>query len=603
LNKLSWGFFKERNFTVDTRTLGLFRIGLGILLLTNLWDRAGGFDLVAFFSNDGMLPNHFALYRPQAPGMWGLLFGFSTPNEVRFAMAFIYGVYLLYTLGLFTRVMQVLVLVCAESVNWRFILPQHGGMVTLLILVVWSLFLPLGERYSLDALIRSMRNSRETDAASLQKRAWRSVPAVSYTGLAFFAFCFNWAFIYFFNAYHKQGVTWHSGSAVHYVLWMNLRATDLAAWLRMHEPFWFSPMSTWGTLVMEWSLPLLILTPVFQKWAHRVAILFVWSLHGVIALLITLGPFSYSMMVFSLILVHKDEWELLAKKLRRKSLERTVRYDPSKPRHAFVARVLARLDGLDQLTFKEHSGDFEVVREGDKPATGIAAAASVTRALPGGPAYAWVFVVPALNELAFTVLKLASSWVLELPVRKLEEKPEGSLHRIVRTTVQLVFPAWILVAVCSQLLVESWGVPAAWKPQSRPQALTMVIDYLQVFQGWSMFAPDVPRSDGRLVIDATLADGSHIDPLTDAPPDFDAPLHGPWGFNQHWGEVNARMRGWPEHWRNFRDFIFRVPRIKGWPAGKTIVKFDVWFVTETSPDPGVLVPQNIAKEKLFDSSL
>ncbi|MFT3840034.1 MAG: hypothetical protein QM723_23810 [Myxococcaceae bacterium] len=603
MNKLSWGFFKERNFTVDTRTLGLFRIGFGLLLLTNLWDRCGGFDLITFYTNEGMLPNHYALFRPQAPGMWGLLFGFSSVNEVRAAVACIALVYLLYTLGLFTRTMQVLALVCAESVNWRFILPQHGGAVTTLILVVWTVFLPLGERLSLDAVIRAMRNHRQSDEKSLEKRGWRSVPAVSNTSLAFFGLCFNWAWIYFFNAYHKQGATWHSGNAVHYVLWINLRATELAVWLRNHEPFWFSPMSTWGTLVMEWALPVLILTPVFQKWAHRVGILFVFALHGTIALLVTLGPFSYSMMAFSLLLVHKDDWELLAKKLHRKSLERTVRYDPKNPRQAFAARVLARLDGLDHLTFKEHSGEFEVAKAGEKAVQGMSALASVTKALPLGPAYAWVFVVPVLNDLLRTLLRFTTSWLLELPVREVEEKPEGTIHRTVRLAVQLVLPAWLLVAVCSQLLVESWGVPARWKPSSRPVALTAVIDYLQVFQGWSMFAPDVPRGDSRMVVDATLADGTHLDPLTGELPDLDAPLHGPWGFNQHWGEVNARMRGWPEHWKNFRDYIFRIPRLKGWPANKNIVRFDVWWVSETTPEPGVYVEQNITKEKLFDSNI
>jgi hypothetical protein len=292
----------------------------------------------------------------------------------------------------------------------------------------------------------------------------------------------------------------------------------------------------------------------------------------------------------------------MAKKLHRKKLERTIRYDPKDPRQAFVARVLARLDGLGHLTFKEHSGALEVVREGEKAQTGMAGWAAVTKALPLGQLYFWLFVVPVLNELVLTVLRLITTWVLELPSRKLEPKPEGAVHRRVRLAVQLVLPAWLMVAVGSQLLVESWGVPAAWKPASRPVFLTAVIDYLQVFQGWSMFAPDVPRSDGKLVIDATLADGTHIDPLTEQPPDFDAPLHAPWGLNQHWGEVEARMRGWPEHWRNFKEFIFRLPRIKGWPPNKNIVRFDVWFVSETAPEPGIYVPQNIQREKLFDST-
>jgi hypothetical protein len=46
----------------DHRSLGLGRIGLGLLLLHNLWRRVPG--LGAFYTNDGVLPNHTVLWRP-----------------------------------------------------------------------------------------------------------------------------------------------------------------------------------------------------------------------------------------------------------------------------------------------------------------------------------------------------------------------------------------------------------------------------------------------------------------------------------------------------------------------------------------------------------
>jgi hypothetical protein len=64
--------------------------------------------------------------------------------------------------------------------------------------------------------------------------------AERHTGLAYLFVCIQWATIYFFNVIHKSGVTWHDGSAVHYVLWQNRVATHLAAFLRMHEPFWMA---------------------------------------------------------------------------------------------------------------------------------------------------------------------------------------------------------------------------------------------------------------------------------------------------------------------------------------------------------------------------
>jgi len=602
-NRFGWAFWRERTFTVDARTLGLFRIVFGCLLLTNLWDRAGGFDLVSFFSNDGLLPNHYALFRPPATGIWGLLFGFSSPNEVAVAMTVIAIVYALFTVGLFTRLMQVLALICLESLNWRFLLIQHGGNVTLNLLAVWTVFLPLGERFSLDAVIRAMRTHPEADAESLGKRAWRSALAPSFAALAYFGVCFDWAWIYVFNALHKQGPAWHDGTAVHYVLWQNRLSTLLCGWLRWHEPFWLSPALTWGTLVMEWALPFLILTPFAQKWSRRAALLFIWALHGSIAALCTLGPFSYSMMTFGLLLVTKDDWALLLQKLPRLSLRRMIRYDPRRPLHAFAARVLARMDAWDQLTFIEHEGAFEVSNHGEPGATGVRALASACKALPLRPAYAWLFQVPVLNDLLFALAKLLARFVLERPVRRLEEKPEGVLHRRLRLTVQGVLPALILAAVASQLSMENWGVPQNLKLKSRPQLLTDLINYLQIPQGWSMFAPDPPRDDSRLVIDALLTDGTHVDPLTGQPPDFEAPLHGPYYLNQHWCEIHARMRRWPEHWRNFKDYLFRLPQMRGWPPEKRIVSLEVWQVTADVPLPGSTTWGEIKRERLFDQNI
>ncbi len=602
-SRYGWAFWRERWFTVDARTLGLFRIGYGLLLLTNLWDRAGGFDGISFFTNEGLLPNHYALFRPPAQGIWGLLFGFSTPGEVHVALACIAVVYLLYTVGLFTKVMQVLALICLESLNWRFLLIQHGGNVTTNLLAVWTVFLPLGERFSVDAVIRSLRTHRQADAESLDQRAWRQQLKPTFASLAFFGVCFDWAFIYFFNAVHKQGAPWHDGTAVHYVLWQNRMSTHLDAWLRMHEPFWLSPMMTWGTLVMEWGLFVLILSPVFQKWGRRIAFGFIWALHGSIALLCTLGPFSYSMMTFALLLVTKDDWALLAAKLPRLSLQRRVRYDPKRPLHALAARVLARLDALDQLRFFENEGPFDVSHHGEPGATGLAAVASAAQALPLGPAWAWLFKVPLVAELLYGLLRLTARFWLETPELTKVEKPEGVLHRRLRLSVQLLVPALILTAVISQLLMENWGVPPSLKVTSRPQLLTDVINYLQIPQGWSMFAPDPPRDDERLVVDAVLADGSHVDPLTGEPPDFDAPLHGPYYMNQHWCEVHARMPRWPEHWRNFKDYLMRIPQLKGWPPEKRIVSLEVWKVTAMVPPPGSTTPYDLKRERLFDQNI
>ena len=599
--RLRWLWRKTA--TADLRTLALFRIALGTLLLTDLYDRAGGKNLVAFFTNEGLLTNHWALFRPIAPGQWSLLFGLSTETEVRIAFTLIACIYVLFLVGWRTRLMQVLVVLAEESVNWRFLLPQHGGNVVMNILVVWAVFLPLGERWSIDALLRSLRRFPESTAEALNARAFVPRPLQS-VSLATLGLSLNFAFIYFFNAANKSGGRlWQNGQAVHYVLWVDRMSTAFAAWLRVREPFWFSPVATYSALLMEWVVVLFILSPVHQFKTRPLVVAIIVALHGGISLMLTLGPFSYAMMTFSMTMPLAAHWAFLEARLHRTALESTVRVDLTHPRARLLARVLARLDGLAHLRFEQAAAGkpFSVLRGGQE-LVGLAAWAACARALPLGVVLAAPFHVPFLADLLRAGARFVAGFLLESPAVAPETPPAGgALSRRLALLPRVALPFVILVAMLTQLAMES--MPPGYKLTWRPQFLTSVVEYLQILQGWSMFAPNPLTDDHRLVVDATLADGTHVDPLTHQPPDFEPYLHGPWGFDQGWGEMHGRMRNWPDHWRNFRDYLMRIPALEGWPENQRIVAIEVWDVTANNPVPGSVEHTDVVKKKLFDQSL
>lgn len=579
-----WNFLVQRWGTLDTRTLGLFRVVFGLLLIGNLLDRTGFFgdDLVSFYSNDGIWPNHYALFLPPTPGYWSMLSGFSSPTEVRLAMLVVLGVYVLFTLGWKTRLMQVLALICVESVNFRFLLPQHGGTVVMNILAVWSLFLPLGDRFSLDALFASLRHHGGASPDELKASAWKLDPIATHTGLAVFGVFFNFAAIYFFNTLHKRGGAWLDGSAVHYLLWQNRMATWVAELVRLHEPGFFSPLLSWGTLLIEGSLVVLILSPWAQRWFRPAAVLCIIGLHGGIAFISTLGPFSYGMMCFGSLCVTPAVWAFLERRWAARARVR-VQYDDSSALHRFGARLLARLDLGGIVDFEPTPG----ARLGPDEVTAAA------RAVPG---VRWVApLVRLLFPVVRAVLLLLDSQLTARP------PPPPRPHFVTQLggIFRIVGPAAVLLAVISQLLMENWGVPASLKPATRPDWMTDIVNYLQVPQGWAMFAPDVPRQDTRLVVDATLTDGTHVDPLTGQPPDFEALSRGPWFMNQHWCEVHARMPGWRHHWRNFRDYLLRRPVALGWPPEKRIQSLVVHRLYGDMPVPGATAFTNVKSERLF----
>lgn len=278
--------------SVDRRILGAVRIAYGLVLLYDLLRRVRVLDL--YYSNDGILENHYLLYQPQDRPQFSFLFPFSSGGEVRVAFLAIGLIYALYTLGLFTRALQILALVALTSLNSRNLFAEDGGVSTLINLGLWSAFLPLGDRYSLDALLREARLPTLRARVALRRRLEK--PVVS---LAVLALTLQIVVIYLLNAVQKTGATWRHGEAIHYVLWQSRISTAFAWWLAHHEPSWLSPLACRGTVLIESAIPLLILYP-YSRVTRTVAFGLSVALHTGIALTMTLGPFSYAMMALVL---------------------------------------------------------------------------------------------------------------------------------------------------------------------------------------------------------------------------------------------------------------------------------------------------------------
>src|SRR5690242_8681513 len=87
-------WFEEHYCRADLRWLGVFRILLGAMLsvqLLNCWGVARD-----FYTNDGILPNHFSLFRPLGRGVISLYHAFSTLDEVNVAFALTLVVFLTF---------------------------------------------------------------------------------------------------------------------------------------------------------------------------------------------------------------------------------------------------------------------------------------------------------------------------------------------------------------------------------------------------------------------------------------------------------------------------------------------------------------------------
>jgi hypothetical protein len=119
--------------------------------------------------------------------------------------------------------------------------------------------------------------------------------------------------IYFFNAVHKNGVGWRNGSAIYYFLYQDRIVTWVGVWARDHVPYGVLVALTRMTLVVEGTLAFILLVPFGQKWLRRLALLLALGLHGNIAMLSRIGPFSYVMVMFFLMWLGQEELDFLGR--------------------------------------------------------------------------------------------------------------------------------------------------------------------------------------------------------------------------------------------------------------------------------------------------
>ena len=143
--------------SVDRRALALMRISLGSVLLLDLFER--GSWISAHYSDVGVLPRDFMhriLWEPSYFCMhaWS---GSPVWQYVLFVVSAIIAFLLL--IGVRTQLMTVLSWLLLVSLHNRNQYLLNGGDQLLRLVLFWSMFLPLGSRYSWDA----RKNNTKTD--------------------------------------------------------------------------------------------------------------------------------------------------------------------------------------------------------------------------------------------------------------------------------------------------------------------------------------------------------------------------------------------------------------------------------------------------------
>ena len=632
--RAKWPEIRGIYFTFDARSLGLARIGLGLLLLYDLWRRIPG--IPTWYTNEGLLPNHAVLWRPDGDYVFSFFLAASTGGEVAVLFALVALVYLCLLVGWHTRFFHLLAFICMVSVHSRGTFLENGGDVAQNLLCGWTLFLPMGRRFSIDALRESLAVRRERTAGELGDRAgWRALAARPAVSLAVLAILLQVSVIYYFNAVHKHGWTWREGKAIHYVLYQERMVTWFGLLVRPYVTPLASKVMTYATLIIEIAAPLLIVNPVKRYRTRSIAILLYPALHVAFAAFLNLGQFSFNMMGYFPLMLSAADWQLINRAVAPpEDRARTVSFDPSSPLLSALARLLSRLDAFDRLTFEETvtpgAGSTRWVVVNPKtstPATGRLAIAECLQALAFGRPVAWFLrtgagracfdlvarfiarreatieatlaleaMAPVSSDAATATGEIvAADRTAAPPFEVIPDPPVRLWLRRRATHLRELALAVLVVAVGSQVLMENKAVPAPLK-WGQPKWILQIVGYPRMFQGWGMFSSDVPVGERMLYVDAVTFGGRHVDPFNEAgsrvatlpveriPPHMEQ--------DEFWCDYTNRIPERQVYWRMLKEWIMNY-HLRTQRREDRVISFEAKLIESDSPPPGEHEARNI----------
>jgi hypothetical protein len=245
-----------RMFSLDLRSIALFRIGIAVALLCDVVTRA--IDVRAFLTDDGMFPRALWFRIAQPGGSMQDLWSFHVATgSVAGALALLAisgALALALLLGWRARTAAIASLVLLVSLHNRNMQVFYGFDLLLRVSLLWLCFLPLSERWSLDAHLNPDRKDDDTACPD----------GAQYVSAGTVALTLQMIIVYAFSGIQKlQDQSWHTLDAVWLGLTTDHHATSIARWLA--GAYEVTRAMSVAVLALELLVPWLLLVPLRDK--------------------------------------------------------------------------------------------------------------------------------------------------------------------------------------------------------------------------------------------------------------------------------------------------------------------------------------------------
>lgn len=289
-------------FAVDLRSLAAFRIGAACVILLDLWYR--GQEITAYFTDAGVLPRAARVN----PLLFSEDFGFrhqwslhmlSGEYWAQLALMLLAAMFAGWLLvGYRTRLAAVSSWILLMSLDGRNPALLNSGDVLLRCMLLWSLFLPLGARFSIDAWRAGKRMQLPQRVASMASVALLLQLCMMYWSSTAFKM----------KPLDDMPSPWTGDySAVYYALNCDAFATRFGLWLRQFPTV--MQLLTAGSLWVEAVGPLLVFSPWLTKWFRGGVIVVFVVFHVGLSLCLTIGLFPVICIISWFVLLPSEFWD------------------------------------------------------------------------------------------------------------------------------------------------------------------------------------------------------------------------------------------------------------------------------------------------------
>lgn len=490
----------ERLFGIDVRALAVARIAFATILLVDLGIRAT--DLANHYSDQGLLPrsalladyyNSWHLSLHLVSGLWQV-------EALLFIVAAVCAFLLL--IGYRTRWMTFISWLILLSLHNRNELILQGGDVLLRMSLFWAIFLPWGQKFSVDA--------------ALDKN--KPQPPVI-TSIASAAILLQVALVYLGSALHKSADIWLiQGNGLMLALHLDQYVTPLGVWLRNHTSI--ATVLSRSAYILELVAPIALFFPISTRFIRLILVVILIGFHVGINASLKVGLFPWIDIASVIAFIPPIAWNTLTVWLKRRrphpiyiyyDSECSFCYHAVRLMQTFIVpfnSVLAPATATPAVAraMYQHNS-WIIVDPAGKEHFGYEGLQTIIAASPLFHWLSFVLSRPLLKKWgtrAYPLIALHRKTVCEPTLNQLPTRPWLAGLKSFHLPTIFVFVCLVYVIAFN---ISGYPTPIG----AMPASVAGLGGLLRLDQKWNMFSPYPLLDDGWYVIPGILRNGTSVD--------------------------------------------------------------------------------------------